>query len=274
MKLRSLALKSFKKILASAGYEVRRRPGKFGEDVFADIERLRSAWNYSIDIIFDVGANDGATALRALSHFPGARVFCFEPHPITFAKLERQTKNRNIQAVNLALGNVAGEHEFFEFDSPDLNSMLPDAPFAVAFGKEHNRTRVQGSTLDIFCTEHLVENVDILKVDTEGFDLAVLEGSENLLKKRKIKFIYTEFYDLFPMSKASGGALIPIAEFLRDYGFRFVASYNDHVWTDNEMFLVANALFVLPPDKQQQESLRTASAAPEVPIRRRLNQIA
>src|ERR1700722_10944047 len=107
MKLRSLALKPLKKILASAGYEVRRRRnyevrrrgGGYGEDVFADIERLRSAWGYSIDTIFDVGANDGATALRALNHFPGARVFCFEPHPKTFAKLERQTKNGNIKAV-------------------------------------------------------------------------------------------------------------------------------------------------------------------------------
>jgi FkbM family methyltransferase len=253
MKLRSLALEAIRKILAYRGYEIRKSPGKYGEDVFADIDRLRSIWGHSIDVIFDVGANDGGVALRTLSHFPEARVFCFEPHPITFAQLKRQIDNQNIQAVNFALGNAAGERDFFEYDNSCLNSMVPDAPFAVSFGKKAKQIRAQCSTVDLFCAERRIEKIDILKVDTEGFDLAVLQGSENLLKKGKIKFIYTEFNDLFPTNKATGGALIPIAEFLRGYGYRFVASYNDYVLADSEIFIVANALFALPSNGSQRE---------------------
>jgi FkbM family methyltransferase len=250
MKLRSLALECIRKIVAYRGYEVRKSSGRYGEDVFADIDRLSSKWGHSIDVIFDVGANDGGIALQALNHFPEAHVFCFEPHPITFAKLKRQTESQNIQAVNFALGNAAGECDFFEHDLSTINSMVPDAPFAVAFGRKAKQIRVQCSTVDLFCAEHRIENIDILKVDTEGFDLAVLQGSKNLLKTGKIKFIYTEFNDLFPINKATGGALIPIAEFLQGYGYRFVASYNDYVLTGGEMFLVANALFALPPNQK------------------------
>ena len=253
MTLKSLALEFIRKIVAYRGYEVRKPSWRYGEDVFADIDRLRSKWGYSVDVIFDVGANDGGIALNALNHFPEAHVFCFEPHPITFAKLKRQTENQNIQAVNFALGNAAGERDFFEYDISNINSMVPDAPFAVAFGKKAKQISVQCSSVDLFCAEHRIENIDILKVDTEGFDLAVLQGSENLLKRGRIKFIYTEFNDLFPINRATGGALLPIAEFLRGYGYRFIASYNDYVLADSEIFLVANALFVLPPIRSQRE---------------------
>jgi FkbM family methyltransferase len=211
------------------------------------MDRLRSKWGYSIEVIFDVGANEGDVALLALDHFPEAHILCFEPHPGTFAHLKSKTANRNIQAVNFALGNAAGERDFFEHDISQINSMVPNAPFAVAFGKKAKQIRVQCTTLDLFCARNRIENIDFLKVDTEGCDLAVLQGSEDLLKSGRIKFIYAEFNDLFPINGASGGALVPIAEFLRSYGYRYVASYTDYVVAETDIFFVANALFALPP---------------------------
>ena len=48
----------------------------------------------------------------------------------------------------------------------------------------------------------------------------------------------------------SGGALLPIAELIAPYGYHFVATYNDYIVTEGEMFGVSNALFALPPHRQ------------------------
>ena len=68
-----------------------------------------------------------------------------------------------------------------------------------------------------------------------------------MLQAGSIRFVYCEFNELFPRDGIAGGALLPLAELLSSYGYRFVASYNDYIMTTGEMFGVSNALFVLPP---------------------------
>ena len=68
-----------------------------------------------------------------------------------------------------------------------------------------------------------------------------------MLQRRAIKFVFVEFNDLQPQKGRSGGALLPIDSLLHPNGFRFIASYNDLIVTEGEMFSVSNALFALPP---------------------------
>ncbi|MBK9990055.1 MAG: FkbM family methyltransferase [Verrucomicrobia bacterium] len=46
--------------------------------------------------------------------------------------------------------------------------------------------------MEIFCTEHGVNQIDILKIDAQGYDLAVLRGGERLLRDEVIPFIIVE----------------------------------------------------------------------------------
>jgi FkbM family methyltransferase len=246
---RSQVSKSIRWLLARPGLTVfNLKNGNFGFDPFVDIRRLADAWNYPVQMFFDVGANDGDTALTALKWFPEATVFSFEPHPSTFAALTaRVGAHSNFRGINVALGAAAGKIELFEYDLSKVNSLIPNAQFAVRFGKDALRIPVHCTTLDIFCEEHLVDQIDVLKIDTEGFDLVVLQGCPTMLKKRAIKFIYVEFNDLQPKDGTFGGALMPIDDLLRPHGYRFVACYNDYIVTEGEMFAVSNALFALPP---------------------------
>jgi hypothetical protein len=83
------------------------------------------------------------------------------------------------------------------------------------------------------------------KIDTEGFDLDVLKVQCECWMGQ-IKFIYVEFNDLFEIANATGGSLMAIGEFLRKWGYRFVASYTDYVEPVEEFFIGCNALFVVP----------------------------
>jgi FkbM family methyltransferase len=156
-------------------------------------------------------------------------------------------KVRNVELVNLALGSEVAETAMFEYDSSKLNSLLPNAQYAVRFGKEAMRIKVRCTTLDRFCSEHGIKQLDVLKIDTEGYDFEVLKGASSMLAQHAIKFIYFEFNDISPRRQASGGALITIDQLIRPFGYRFIATYSDYVVTDGELFLVSNALYAHPP---------------------------
>jgi hypothetical protein len=54
---------------------------------------------------------------------------------------------------------------------------------------------------------------------------------------------------MLPRVGSTGGALTPIGDFLTPFGFRFVATYPDHMEFGDELHVGANALFVHPPPK-------------------------
>jgi FkbM family methyltransferase len=248
MSLRSQLVNAVHSFLDRKGFALVRLRDSFGLDPFSDIQKLSTAWASPISMVFDVGANNGATASAALKKFPDARVFSFEPHPATFAALIARIGNQaRFRAVNTALGSVVGEVEMIEYEQSEINSLTPDARFAKRFGKQGCTIRVQSTTLDIFCAQNSIDHIDVLKIDTEGFDFVVLEGCRSMLERRAVKFIYVEFNDLQPNDGVFGGALLPFDNLLRPLGYRFVASYTDRVVTEGEMFTVSNALFALQP---------------------------
>lgn len=243
--------KTVKWFLARHGYALHRTTAKVA-DPWADILHLAHGWNYSIKLFFDVGANDGETASIAIQRFPGARVISFEPHPSTYCGLmKRMGDETRFLAVNSALGSEIGEVAMFEYETSKINSLTDKARFAVRFDQKAHRISVRCTTLDAYCAENGIEEIDVLKIDTEGFDFVVLQGGGAMLQNHAIKFIYFEFNDLHPKGGTCGGALMPIEALLRPHGYRFVASYNDYIVADENMFSVSNALFALPPVKSR-----------------------
>ena len=249
--LRSFFLRPIKWALHQTGRMVINR-NIFGHDAFADIQRLSQAWQYPIEVFFDVGANDGDTTKRARHNFGSCRIFAFEPHPKTFSQLsENTTKIPSVELLNLALGSEVGQKTMFEYNESKINSLVPNAQFTVRFGVDTRRQIcVDCTTIDRFCSERRINKIDILKIDTEGFDFDVLKGATSMLAHHSIKFIYFEFNDIVNRSGMSGGELMPIDQLIRPHGYRFIATYNDGVEPDGELFLVSNALYALPPSRR------------------------
>lgn len=247
--MKSTAKRAVRSILESAGYRVYHRDVlPFGIEYMLDIERLGRAWDIPIRTFFDIGANIGQTSSLALSSFRDARVFAFEPHPATFSKLVQSLGNHvRLAAYNVAVSKTSGTVPFFQYSSSTLNSLIPDAQYPTRKGVTAQEITVDCTTLSEFCTANGVNLIDVLKVDTEGCDLLVLQGAEQLLSAGSIRFVYVEFNDMSPRGGSTGGALTPISDFLAQFGFRFVATYPDHMELGAEMHVGANALFVHPP---------------------------
>ena len=65
--------------------------------------------SYRFTNIFDVGANVGQTCIPMASFLPEARIFAFEPVPLTFSTLKNNTSSfNNIIPIPLALGDRDG----------------------------------------------------------------------------------------------------------------------------------------------------------------------
>ena len=81
-----------------------------GIDLFHDI-RLDLP-GLQVNVAFDVGANQGQSARKYLSNFPGATVYCFEPVESTFLRLLENLRGRNnVRIFKLALGAARGMGE-------------------------------------------------------------------------------------------------------------------------------------------------------------------
>jgi FkbM family methyltransferase len=145
-------------------------------------------------VFFDVGANTGSYS-KVLRHYvPGARIYAFEPHPKSFAALGKVLAGDDAVLVNQALSDTPGEMTLYDFAEHDGSTQASLSREAVAlFSGNVVEHRVTCSTVDDFMAAQGIDRIDLLKVDTEGFDLSVLRGARAALAAGRIGTIQFEF---------------------------------------------------------------------------------
>ena len=148
-------------------------------------------------VCLDVGAHTGEYAELLLSQFPHACVHAFEPHPVTHELLRKAVRGR-VGCHALALGAEAGEFELFDRKKCDgsVRASLSRAALESVQQEELIAHRVQVSMVDRFLAEQGIERVDLLKIDTEGFEMDVLNGAAQALQEGRVRVIQFEFNQL------------------------------------------------------------------------------
>lgn len=217
---------------------------QYGVSAWEDVKRLSSAMGRPVSTCFDVGAHRGQISQEMLDAFPSAEVFAFEPHPATFADLCSRVASPRFRPTQVALSNVDGDRDLHVYADSTISSLSPNARFAKRFALQGAAITVRSTTLDAFSSSQGIEQIDLLKIDTEGHDLSVLEGAQRMLSERRIGFVYTEFNDCGQRKGTVGGALQETSEFLVRHDFRFVATYTDYIVPEGDLFAVANLLMV------------------------------
>lgn len=135
----------------------------------------------SVKVIYDIGANIGASCIYWLDSYPSAHVYAFEPCAESFALLLKNVDGMNCTVRNVGLGHSDGFVSLYHsIEDPCCNSLLKHR----SEGKEmvvveRSRTR-------------LVGDIDILKIDTEGSEYAILSDVSDRLVHFKV--IYLEYH--------------------------------------------------------------------------------
>lgn len=162
-------------------YRVRDLP--WGLDFRRDSDRR--APQVSFATIFDVGANVGQSARRFASWFPQATVWAFEPFAEAFEQLQQATRELDTRCFKLALGSRP-EALTVALSPLSVNNSLRNATV------DPSGETVEVTTLDAFAATHEIAHIDLLKIDTEGWDLDVLRGADRLLLSSQIAFVQVE----------------------------------------------------------------------------------
>lgn len=222
------------------GLELRRVPPAVSRDPFLYLSAaLRSV---PAPVVFDVGANVGQSIARFRRVWPRAVIHAFEPGRSPFAELERRTAGApSIHLHHAALGASAGSREFQENSHADMSSFLN--PATAAWGRIVDRYTVPITTVDLYRSAHSIPQVDILKIDTQGFDLQVLKGARGSFEDQAIRFVLLEliFGDLYE----GQGRVDDLFRLLLDQRMELVGIYDLHFVHDRAGW--ADALFAAAP---------------------------
>ena len=144
-------------------------------------------------IIFDVGANTGQSIKRFNNKFNLKEIHCFEPNLPSFEKL-KSNANNFFFLNNFALGEKAEIKTFNNYPKTSSSSFyrIDKKSSIYEINKEFYSSNVKIITLDKYIEDTKIDKIDILKIDTQGFEVSVLKGAINAIKDKRIDFIETE----------------------------------------------------------------------------------
>lgn len=217
-------------------YDVKRLP--IGTHLFYFI---KYRVEFELDTVFDVGANVGGFTNSILNIYPNSEVHCFEPIKYTFETLKGNLNTKRKLFLNqIALGDIEEDLSIriYEQNLANINSLvLENQPKNF-----HKIEIIKVNTLDNYIKTMGIEQIDFLKIDTEGYDLKVLKGATYNLQLGTFKLIYVECG--LDIQNKGQIHLSEFFKFLTDFGYRFVGLFQTDIRKINEGVHFSNALFV------------------------------
>ena len=172
------------------------------------LEKLKQFIKSDIDIFFDVGAHKGETVKFILKHFKVNKAYAFEPLKNNFIKLKKNNiKNKHVEYFNFALGKKKETKyikEMNESSSSTFNNINQESKyfkrknFLLNFSNKKSfylEKRVSIEKAKDIIIKYKINKIDFLKIDTEGYELNVLNGFEEKLVNVNV-ILFEHHYDL------------------------------------------------------------------------------
>ena len=156
-------------------------------------------------VVIDGGANIGMFTLATLRDHPGAKITAFEPDPAVRALLQENLDRngaRGVTIVAAALGADEGEMSF-----------TPDGGSGGTLGGD-GELRVRVARL----SHYLDGEVDFLKLNIEGAELAVIQEAATAGRLRQVRAMVIEYHGWAQAPQRLG----PLLQLLDDHGFRYL----------------------------------------------------
>ena len=174
---------------------------------------LKNNNNYKIITILDIGGHIGESIELFLKNFNSEKLISFEASPVNYEalknnlnKLKKKFKNTEIFIENYAVGNenkLLTINQFSESSSSTLKPININSNYfkrKFFFLKKKNNENlfkkidVKMILLEDYLVEKNINKIDLLKIDTEGYEYETLLGLRNKLKNVKL-ILFEHHYD-------------------------------------------------------------------------------
>jgi FkbM family methyltransferase len=151
------------------------------------------------DVVVDVGANIGYyTILLADKVGKCGKVYAFEPDKTNFeilVKNIKENKLENVVAVNAAVGSKNGKVDLYKskenFGDHKVYDQNP--PVDKSTSSLKNGGSLKTKTVKIVKLDDFIKGlVNLMKIDTQGWEPEVVKGAKNLISKNK-PIIFMEY---------------------------------------------------------------------------------
>ena len=159
-------------------------------------------------IIFDVGSHLGETVELFNKNFNIKKIHCFEASNINFIKLKENLNKNKLTDIcvlnNVGIGDIEGKNflnQTEESSSSTINGFNEHSSYLKRKLKILNINKLDNYyqkipiniiKLSTYIKKNKITNIDILKIDTEGFELNVVKSLEDCSKI--VKNIYFEHH--------------------------------------------------------------------------------
>ena len=158
-------------------------------------------------IVFDVGAHYGETINLFYKKLNLEKIYSFEASPKNFKILKKNTikyPSDKVEIYNYGMGDKISKsfiNQTLESSSSTINKFNNDSKY---FKKKLKILNIKNKdsffhqvpislfTLDDFIEKNSIKNIDLLKIDTEGFEFNIIKGLSKY--SHKIKLIYFEHH--------------------------------------------------------------------------------
>ncbi|MBB5030469.1 FkbM family methyltransferase [Prosthecobacter vanneervenii] len=188
-------------------------------------------------LLIDVGANAGQTISMFKRVFDQPVIHAFEPNKtLVETRLAKDYgHNKNIVLNAAGLGAEPGVLKLNHFEKDQMCSFLPlDNGQLNPYAGEAvvSSSEVPVWTLDQYAHKHSLGEIDLLKIDTQGYDLQVLLGAEGLLAAGRVNFIMLEI-NFIPLYVGQP-EFFELDSFLSKRGYALVDLY-EKIWVENRI---------------------------------------
>ncbi|MCH2232342.1 MAG: FkbM family methyltransferase [Crocinitomicaceae bacterium] len=178
-------------------------------------QHIRKKLKKRSPVIFDCGANIGLYSLNLAKLYPNAQIHSFEPLTYNF---EIFKNNITLNSFNSIVANQLGvgsknEELDIKFGAKKSGASL----YENDFNNEGSET-IKITTIDNYCTQNNISEIDLIKIDIEGAEMEALRGAETTLKKSKSCIIVAEVIEQH--LKAAKSSTKEVFEFLENLGFK------------------------------------------------------
>lgn len=173
-------------------------------------------------VIIDAGANIGMTTIFLKYLYPKSKIYCYEPDKVCFQYLEKTISNsklKNIILINAALGAKKDKMKLYSCDN-----IIGSTGSSLVEDHMQIKNKISSYEVKIRPLSDLkLEQIDLLKLDIEGYEGTVLNHLNKIGYLKKVKNINLEFHYI---DANKSNDLSQILKIFNDNNFSYIINSN------------------------------------------------
>jgi FkbM family methyltransferase len=203
----------------------------------------------NIHTIVEIGARDCGETIHFNQAYPDAKIYSFECNPDTLPLCKQKIMGvKKITLIEKAIINTEDSSiTFFNIDkektqsdwgdkNPGASSLLKASGKYTVENYVQKEVTVAATTLQKFCNEYKIDNIDLLWMDIQGAELMALQSAKDHIASIKLMHLEVEFFEIYK----SQPLFNDLKSFLELNGFHFLGFTYVSVYSADAVFINKN----------------------------------